>query len=261
MTTAEAMQNAPGHCGRAGSSRVSLLSRFVLIVAAPASAQMTGAPTAGYKQEPGMTVVGGAGAAAGDRLRPEPRPTRAARHAVQGRSGPRRARSATTSARGRSCCVFAYYDCPMLCTHGHQRARERARRALARARQGFRDRHRQLRSARHAGDRRREEGRLHRALQAAGRRGRLALPDRRAAVHRPADARPPASATCGTRTRSSSRTRRASSCSRPTGGSPGICSASNTARAICGSRSSRRRTARSARRSIRCCSTAITTTR
>ena len=40
-----------------------------------------------------------------------------------------------------------------------------------------------------------------------------------------------------------------------------ISSASSTARAICASPSSRRRPARSARRSIRCCSTAITTTR
>ena len=39
------------------------------------------------------------------------------------------------------------------------------------------------------------------------------------------------------------------------------CSASNTPHAICDMRSSKRRTARSGRRSIRCCSTAITTTR
>ena len=53
----------------------------------------------------------------------------------------------------------------------------------------------------------------------------------------------------------------ASSCSRRTAASRSTSSASSTARAICGSRWSRRRPARSARRSTRCCSTAITTTR
>ena len=55
--------------------------------------------------------------------------------------------------------VFVYYDCPMLCTQVINGAGERARRAVARAGQGLRDRHRQLRPARHAGDRGRQEGR------------------------------------------------------------------------------------------------------
>ena len=81
-----------------------------------ACAQMTGAPAAGYKREPGMTGVDRAGAAARDRLRSESRSARAARYAARRRGGPRRCALATTSASAPSSCVFAYYDCPMLCT-------------------------------------------------------------------------------------------------------------------------------------------------
>ena len=62
--------------------------------------------------------------------------------------------------------VFAYYDCPMLCTLVINGLSSALGRAVARPGQGLRDRHGQLRPARHAGAGRGEEGGLPAALQA-----------------------------------------------------------------------------------------------
>ena len=101
--------------------------------------------------------------------------------------------------------------------------------------QGLRDRHRQLRSARDAGAGGREEGGLPRALQAAGRRRRLALPDRRPAVDRPADEgrRLPLRLGRGHEAVRAPDRRHRADAGRPAWRA--ISSASSTARAICGS--------------------------
>ena len=70
----------------------------------------------------------------------------------------------------------------------------------------------------------------------------------------------PASATCGTKRRNSSRTQRVSSCSHQKAGSLGTSSVSSTAPEICATPSLKHRTARLARRSTRCCSIAFTMT-
>ena len=117
-------------------------------------------------------------------------------------------------------------------------------------RQGLRGRQHQHRPARDARDGAREEGALRRAIRQAVDRERLALPHRHGR-RSAALTRPPASATSGTSRRSSTRTRLASSCSRPRARSRGISSASTTARAICGSRCSTPPKTRSARRSTK----------
>ena len=119
---------------------------------------MTGAPTPGFKRGARRGLVRDAGAAARDRLRPEHRPATAARRHFPRRDRGGRCGSATTSARGRSCW------CSRTTT-----ARCSARRCInglasalgvlsLDAGQGLRDRHRQLRPARHAGDGVGEEG-------------------------------------------------------------------------------------------------------
>ena len=67
--------------------------------------------------------------------------------------------------------VPAYYECPMLCTLVLNGLVERAARPALRRRQGVRRRHRELRPARDARARGREEGRLPRRVPPAGRRG------------------------------------------------------------------------------------------
>ena len=86
-----------------------------------------------------------------------------------------------------------------------QRAGERAGRARADGRAGFRRRRDQLRRARDPGDGGGQEGGLPRHLQAAGRRAGLALPHRRRGQHPPGDRRRRLLGSPGTRRRSSSR--------------------------------------------------------
>ena len=208
----------------------------------------------------GDGVVRDPGAAARDRVRSEPRQTGAARHAVPRRVRPRgEARRLLRSAAGRD--GVRVLRLPDAVHAGHQRPCERARRALARARQGFRDRHGQLRSARHAGDRLGEKGRVYRALQEAGRRGRLALSDRRSGIHRPPheSGRLPLRVGQGDEpVRASERRHRADA--RRTFLPLSLRGRVRPARSALRARRSLERQ-RSGRWSIRCCSTAITTTR
>ena len=101
----------------------------------------------------GDAGVGHAGAAARDRLRPEPRSAAAARHARSSTRPGAPCGSATTSARGRSCWCSSYYECPMLCTQVLNGLASALGVLSLDAGQGVRDRHRQLRSARDAGAR------------------------------------------------------------------------------------------------------------
>ena len=127
------------------------------------SAQMTGAPTAGYKREPGMpasALPAPLREIGFDQNLDQPLPLDIAVHATkQGRT----VRSATTSARRPVVLAFVYYDCPMLCTQVLNALASALGVLSLAARQGLRDRHRQLRSARDAGAGGGEEGRLPRS--------------------------------------------------------------------------------------------------
>ena len=194
-------------------------------------------------------------------LPPAARRAAAARRAVQGRERARRAaRRLLQDAASPSCWRSSTTGCPMLCIAGDERHLQRAQAADVHARPGLRRRARELRPARHAAGRGREEEGAPRVLvhRGAPRRAGTSSPAPR--PRSGARRRPPASATSGTSARSSSRTRAASWSSRPTDGCRATSTASSSRPRSCGWRSSNRARARSARRSTSCCSTAFTTT-
>ena len=136
----------------------SVFSVVMLFVAIPIQAQMAGAPTAGYKREPGM---------ASSRCR-----RRCARSASTRTSISALPLDATfRDERGRTVrlgdyfgtkpvvLAFVYYDCPMLCTQVINGLTSALGVLSLDAGQGLRGRHRQLRPARDAGAGGREEGR------------------------------------------------------------------------------------------------------
>ena len=88
------------------------------VPAATLSAQMAAAPAARWLQaaRPARPSIAAAAGAARDWIRPAPRRAPAARHTVPRRAGRDACGSATTSAGRPVVLVFAYYDCPMLCT-------------------------------------------------------------------------------------------------------------------------------------------------
>ena len=213
-------------------ARISLVIRVLRVlrvlvcverVAQRGAAQMTGAPAAGYKREPGMTssaLPAPLREIGFDQNLDQPR---AARHAVPRRDRAARSGSATTSASGRSC------SCSRTTT-----ARCCARRsstALASAlgvlslepgkdfeivTVSFDPRDTPAAAAA-------KKAVYLRALQAARRRGGLALPDRRPAVDRAADEGGRVPLRLGRARRSSSRIRPASSSltpGRPAGAVP-----------------------------------------
>ena len=223
----------------------------------------SGPGVAGLQAGSGHRLLGHAEGAAIDRLRSEHRSARAARHRLPRRVGRERCASATTSAASPVVLVFAYFDCPMLCTQVINGL------SSALGVLSLESRARISRSSRSASTRRdtpasaaaKKAVYLER-YKRPGAAARLAFPHRRSAV------RSSASRTAaGFRYAWDADTKQFAHPSgvivltpgRPAGDA--TCSASSTAPAICASASSRRRPARSARRSTRCCSTAITTTR
>jgi protein SCO1/2 len=96
-------------------TRLSALIAALALVALPAAAQMTGAPVAGYKRDPGVASSAvpaalrdiGFDQRLGDRL-----PLDTVLRDEQGRS----VRLGEYFSRRPVVMVFAYYDCPMLCT-------------------------------------------------------------------------------------------------------------------------------------------------
>jgi protein SCO1/2 len=100
---------------RAAAAATLWCTALMIGAASPASGQMTGAPTAGYKQEPGMTAAA------------IPRPLRGIGFdqriderlpldAVFTDEGGRRVPLGDYFGRRPVVMAFAYYDCPMLCT-------------------------------------------------------------------------------------------------------------------------------------------------
>ena len=140
---------------------------------------MTGAPTAGYRREPGAAVVRDAGAAARDRLRPEPRSAAAARHRRSATSTGATVRLGEYFGTRPVVLVFVYYECPMLCTQVLNALTSALGVLSLEPGKDFEVVTGQLRSARTPALAAAQEGRLPAALQAAGRRRRLAFSDRR----------------------------------------------------------------------------------
>lgn len=100
---------------RAVSSVFSVISVALLFVAAPAAAQMTGAPTAGYKREPGMVasaVPAPLREIGFDQNIDQPVPLDLPFRDESGRE----VHLGDYFGQRPVVLVFAYYDCPMLCT-------------------------------------------------------------------------------------------------------------------------------------------------
>lgn len=100
---------------RAVSSVFSVIPMALLFVAAPAAAQMTGAPTAGYKREPGMTasaVPAPLREIGFDQNIDQPVPLDLPFRDESGRE----VHLGDYFGQRPVVLVFAYYDCPMLCT-------------------------------------------------------------------------------------------------------------------------------------------------
>ena len=142
---------------------------------------MTGAPAPGYQREPGMPASA------------VPAPLReigfdqnldragAARHASSATKRDGRCGSATTSAAKPVVLAFVYYDCPMLCTQVLNALTSTLGVLSLDAGQGLRDRRWSASiRARRRRWRRAKKAEYLAALRSARRRGRLALPDRRA---------------------------------------------------------------------------------
>ena len=140
---------------------------------------MTGAPTPGYRARPGAASVVGAGAAARDRLRPEPRISRCRSTWSSGTSGDGPCALGEYFGPKPVVLAFVYYDCPMLCTQVLSAMIEQPELLSLEPGTRLRDRDGQLRPPRDAGDGGGAQGRCPAALRAAGRGRRLAFPDRR----------------------------------------------------------------------------------